>query len=182
MKYEDAMVDIETLDVVDSAVVLTIGVQLFDLAGQGYDEDDGFAITLDFQDQLNRGRTVSASTISWWMTQGNAARSQTFTKGRLPVEDGLNYLSTVLVDYDIQRLWGNGAGFDLNIIRSLYRSYDQEFPLSHRVDMDLRTLRMLAGNPAYPGKIGVAHEALDDARYQVLCAQLYWRKINGEAA
>jgi hypothetical protein len=181
MNLPDLMIDLETLDVTDSAVVVSLGAQFFDIASGGYPEPAAISSAFDFQKQIDLGRTVSASTIKWWMTQGNAARSETFNATQYPFQDIALLVTDMMNEYNTTRVWGNGAGFDLNILRSLYRTHGLEFPFRYSADMDLRTLRMLAGNPKYPTKQSfVAHAALDDARYQVLCAQMYWGMINAK--
>jgi hypothetical protein len=181
MNLPDLMIDLETLDVTDSAVVVSLGAQFFDIAADGYPETEAISAAFDFQQQIDLGRTLSASTIKWWMTQGNAARSETFNATQYPIEDIALLLADMSKINKTTRIWGNGSGFDLNIVRSLFRTHGLEFPFRYSADMDLRTLRMLAGNPKYPTKRSfVAHAALDDARYQVLCAQMYWGMINAK--
>ena len=67
------MVDIETLDTVQSAVVLSIGAVAFDPHTKELGEKFYVEFTTDLQAQQRLGRTISADTVTWWMQQGAAA-------------------------------------------------------------------------------------------------------------
>ena len=66
-------------------------------------------------------------------------------------------------------LWGNGANFDVSILQSAYENVNLPTPWGFRDVRCLRTIRALSG-ACYIARpeIGVAHNALDDARAQAM--------------
>ena len=186
-KYEQCMLDIETLDTASSAVVLSIGAVAFSLVGN--DNEDSlrerrrcFYAPLKIQIQLDMGRTINESTLQWWMQQSDQART-VFTEPRGTVLNALLGLNRFCETNGIKYMWGNGNTFDNVVVRSLYQdsSIPGRYPIDFRSDMDLRTYRLAAGSPAHKDmniqRIGTHHNALDDAKYQVLQAQLYHQII-----
>ena len=63
-----AMIDLETLDVLPTAVVLTIGGVKFD-PNAIKETTQHFYYRFNVDEQLNKGRTTSKSTLDWWATQ-----------------------------------------------------------------------------------------------------------------
>lgn len=195
--YRESMVDIETLSTENNALVLSIGAVHFNIEDEdNYDtldnsvrENLNIQLPLSFQYEVLK-RHMSLSTVGWWLGQNKAAQ--------LPLSEHITEASKVLPHNDEAKLrgalnkfaafvkdtnmWGNGATFDNVIIRSLF----SEMGMLHQLppfytDKDLRTLQYLGGGVKPNIDRGVAHDALDDAKYQVLCAQHYWRQSNGKS-
>ena len=180
MNYDSAMVDFETLSTQPNAVALSVGLVLFNLADNDTyelldaDEDRCFFSTLEFQSQIDLGRHVDAETIMWWMQQNRMAQKETFNpKGRNKVEDVLKVL---LQQIGRKRLMGNGSNFDNPILATLCHDYGFE-PPPFWMARDLRTLQDLSKNEKLKDR-DVEHSAIEDAKFQVLCAQEYYRGIN----
>lgn len=181
-KYNHVSFDIETLDVCASAVVLSIGAALFNLDEQDtYDDIRNygarcFYASIEMQTQIDRKRTISADTIAWWMSQSQEAK-QVFSESKYQVPQALVDLQAFCAGTSFA--WGNGNMFDNVIIRSLFNSFDMDYPYHYVRDMDLRTLKVAAGSP----KISVAsssmtkHNALDDAVFQAVLAQQFQHAI-----
>jgi hypothetical protein len=176
--YTHCMLDIETLNTTPDSVVATIGAVLFN--PEDTDTPDTvfapgsrtFYTRLDIQSQLDRGRTVSASTLAWWMGQSDQARKDAFQPSQFSVDVMLKVFTGHM--YGVEHLWGNGSTFDNVIIEHLLRDYGIEIPWDYRAHRDLRTAKHM-GQPCSPPDVGTAHNALDDAVYQVLCLQGYWQ-------
>lgn len=179
--YSEIIGDIETLDTKNSAVVVSIGLVKFNLdEDDNYDtledEERSFYAVLDLDEQINtHGRTASAGTVTFWIGQDKQAQ-HVFKEKREAVEVVLKAI-TKWVGRNNSNLWGNGNVFDNVILRSLYADYDLPFPFRYWEDLDLRTLKYLSGSPKLNIPKGVAHNALDDAKYEVLCAQEYFRGL-----
>lgn len=184
-KYNHISFDIETLDVIPEAVVLSIGAAKFNLEeDETYDdikddEERCFYAVIDIQAQLDVGRLISADTLQWWMKQSRDAQ-QVFFDSKYSAERGLTDLTEFC--QGTSYAWGNGNMFDNVIIRSLYNSFEMDYPYHYVRDMDLRTLKIAAGSP----KVKVVtesltkHNALDDAVFQAILAQQFWKTIQGE--
>lgn len=177
MPFSNIMVDLETLDTRQSAVVASIGAVAFDPYAVGSSAiGDRFYVELtgDLMEQQRRGRTISADTVVWWMRQGQAAQ-QLFAS---PAPPGVERVDTheALVRFALfieanggrdSEIWGNGADFDNVILGSLYEDFGIKRPWSYSRNRCFRTMKNISGVPHKTERFGVHHNALDDAITQV---------------
>lgn len=180
MHYNHVMNDIETLGVESNAIILSLGAVAFNLEEQdAFDDitsDRCFYARLDLDEQVAKGRSVSPSTVAWWINQNKDAK-KVFNEVGFEVARAIGDYHQFRADTGAVISWGNGNMFDTVLLRSLWKDFGAEWPFMFRNDMDLRTLRLAAGEPAYPKIAMVEHNALDDAKYQVICAQMYHQII-----
>jgi exodeoxyribonuclease VIII len=169
----DIMVDLETMDNVPSANIVSIGaVQCNLITGELGEE---YYRVVDLEGQKG---TINSKTLYWWMGQSDAAREALVVDGKLFVNDMCKTFSKWLLSIDPSgeklKLWGNGASFDNAIIRQTYRYYGYELPIKFWNDRDMRTIVGF-----YPKQLqekwrrttlrkGTHHNALDDAKQQVV--------------
>ena len=174
---EDIMVDIETLDTSQSAVVLSIGAVAFDPNSKVLGEEFYVEFTdIDLQQKL--GRTIGADTVTWWMQQSDEAK-QLFSRipsagaRRVTTAQGLSEFSAFLArNGGLQmQLWGNGADFDNVIIGSLYDSFGILKPWSYGKNRCYRTMKRRFGEHTPVVRHGVHHNGLDDAITQAVHLQ-----------
>ncbi len=163
------MVDIETFSLESNAIVASIGGVIFKLNGTtGLGKS--FEVFLNTDEQEKRGRVISASTFEWWLEQSDAARNKLLMGKKRSVEAALRKLNKFCRENYVDNIWGNGNMFDCQVLRSLYKDFGVEYPVSFRNDLDLRTVKrmMQAIDPTYKLKWlkGVEHCALDDAKSQ----------------
>lgn len=170
----DIMVDLETMDNIGSAAIVSIGAVQCDLiTGQTGEE---FYRIVELDGQADLGLTMDAQTIYWWLGQSRGATEALLAPGKILLEDMCNSFKK-WVEYlehpKIKRLWGNGASFDNAILRNAFKRVDIEFPIPFWQDRDMRTIVGF-----YPKQMqeewrwknlrkGTHHNALDDAKYQV---------------
>ena len=162
------MVDIETLGVRSTSVILSIGAVEFD--GQAIGR--GFHRRIDIQSCLDAGLTVDASTIEWWMTQSNEARAIFDIKGD-PLDRVLDDFSRAF-DWDNKLIWCNGMNFDLPILDNAFHAVGLRTPWPYYNGRDYRTLKNMFSKELVNSirvEPVVAHDALDDARAQALTLQ-----------
>lgn len=158
---KNVMVDLETLGLKSTAVVVSIGAVKFDETGIGTKID----LHVNFQDQIDLGRTVDADAVQWWMNQSDAARKSTFNGSRLTTYKALAHFSKFFEGSEF--LWGNGASFDNAILESLYGTYNMKTPWRFTRNRCYRTLAALIPDIRRPPTTGfVEHNALDDAIMQ----------------
>jgi exodeoxyribonuclease VIII len=187
--YPDVMVDLETLGTSTDSQVISIGAVRFRLDTVDdiesiTDPGRSFYVRLDEYDQEAKGRTSDPGTVEWWSNQSAEAR-QVFNEDREPTSGALK--SFLKFCRGAKRVWGNGNMFDNAIVRSLCDDYDLEYPVPYHRDLDVRTLTYLwnlVTNWGSKGKrpeilLGEEHNALDDARRQVLQCQIMYRDIRG---
>jgi DNA polymerase III epsilon subunit-like protein len=158
------MIDLETLDTVSTSVILSIGAVKFDLESDKID-DDGYYAVADVDDQTSRGRTISHSTLAWWMGQEKEAQ-KVFFEPSMTLESALIGLIDWL-SHDKRCVWSNGASFDIPMMEHAFKSYGMEIPWQHWNTRCVRTYRALPWAKAVP-KIEpkVKHHAMFDALAQ----------------
>ena len=168
------MIDIETLDTANTAVVVQVGWCVFD-AEQISKPTELFP---GIQEQIDMGRTISASTLKWWMTDDSISQ---VTRERVfdpvidtSVEDIATRLRTVLGN-GIEHVWSHGPHFDMAILKDLMG--DNVF--HYRSPRDTRTMSMLAPHIQKPPAI-TKHSAGDDAYAQAQWMQECFKVVGYE--
>jgi exodeoxyribonuclease VIII len=186
--YPDMMVDIESFSTNVKAQVVSIGAFRFRLDTSDdlntiKDPERSFYAVLDTEEQEADGRITDPDTMAWWDRQSMEARAvlrEPFEEVKPALERFAEFARGV------RRVWGNGNTFDNVIVRDLCNDYNVEYPVKYWGDLDMRTLKYLWNrltNWAHKGKtkktIGDAHNALDDARSQVMQLQEMYRDLKG---
>jgi len=198
MKYHEISLDLETVSTDPKAAIISIGAVKFNLEDVDTVEtlrkpDRTFYRTVSLESSIAHGGHMSADTVRWWMKQSNAAKTSF---------DGEFVITDVLVDlaqfFDLHEfiegseerskyvLWGNGSDFDNVVLNEAYKTAWGYSPIDFRLNADLRTAKKLALKiqpktefKTVPGADTlVPHSALDDAIFQALLAQRYWRILN----
>lgn len=162
--------DIETLGTGASAVVASIGAVVVTQYGLG----DVYYQTLNLQEQLDRGRTVTADTIRFWFEQDAAVRARTFPRETSWVRSALSLLATFIDRAGMPPVYCKGPQFDGAILQSLADSFNVECPVHYRAWRDNRTIEDVLERAGH-GKALFdvknvskveAHDALADAKRQ----------------
>lgn len=171
------MLDIETLGTKARSVVLTIGALKFDPNSLA-DPTEGLHLYLEIDDQTNRGRLISESTLEWWGEQDESVRSDVFREdGRIGVESALDQLAAFVKDAD--GVWAQGPTFDMVILEDLYETFGKKVPWRFSKVRDSRTIFAVLGDPR--GKFELAHNALVDCYHQAKGVQQCLSKIRSES-
>ena len=173
------MIDFETMGTDPETVVVSLGAVCFNKSGILAEGLYHF----DLYEQQKAGRTWNASTLQWWMKQDDDARSVFFDKKieRLSMAGFFEQFETMIdcalleqgEDRDELKVWGKGADFDNAILKNLYLMFHPEGEMAvpwkfwngRCFRMFSAMTRITERNPMP----GVAHNALDDARYQADC-------------
>lgn len=174
----DVMIDLETLDTAATCVILSIGACLFDPISGEITDELYMEINKDYQIQC--GRTISASTLDWWMTQPAEERDRILVDS--PDKLGLTQALYNLTNFipESASVWANGVDFDLKILEQAYNCLSVEVPwLFYNTD-HVRTICNLT--KGYRNKKdfkfeGQQHNALHDARHQVKYVSAMYRLI-----
>ena len=165
----DGMVDLETLDTLPTAQVLTIGGVKFNPLTYE-DPFDEFYFRFEIDEQEVRGRTVSESTLTWWGTQDDEVVLEAFGEhNRTDVVEILQQFKKWNVG--LSRIWAQGITFDITMLENLCRQYEQPLPWAFWNVEDSRTLlNRMPKDPRKDSKF-TAHNALEDARHQAIAVQ-----------
>lgn len=164
------MIDIETLDTARTAVVIQVAAVIFeyDLHGH-YKELGDINIPLRVGPQIEGGRTVSASTIEWWLSEGNyKVFSQIINGGYLvPGDDCALELKAQLHYWKCDEFWFQGPTFDAIILEDLLG--EGVVPWKYYQVRDQRTVDNLARDQAKikSMKSEINHDAIEDVRNQI---------------
>lgn len=177
----DLMVDIETLDTENSAIVTQVAMVAFD--PESYQVQRCNHWILDVSDQMLHQRTLSVDTLSWWLDQSK--RAQESLKEALVGEnhnlaqfdrsflEAFNYEDT---NFGVGNVWMQGPTFDNEILDDLL---SEGVPWRFWQVADIRTVEKLAsslGVPIHDFKEvlrtdRVAHNAIDDCMMQIQVLQ-----------
>jgi hypothetical protein len=171
-ELKHCMIDLETLDLIPSTKIVSIGAVIFD---PRYSKiGDTFYMELDHKAQ--KDRTSDKGTVEWW--KGQPAEVRKSLKGTESLEDALEELAFFLPS-DV-RVWGNGSIFDIAILEDAYRQLDIEIPWKFWNILDMRTVKAVyeAGRGGFSRACGgTKHNALDDAVHQAKSVCIMWNKI-----
>lgn len=162
---QDVMVDLETMGNGPQAAIIAIGAVEFDTSTGEIGER--FYTVVDLASAVEAGGVMDASTVLWWMQQGDAARAA-FARGGEHIAVALQKFAAWMENRwkkaDV-RVWGNGAAFDNVILGSAYRRNGTPQPWEFWNDRCYRTMK--AQNPTVKmQRNGTHHNAVDDAEAQ----------------
>lgn len=192
----EMMFDLETLDTKPSAVVLSIGAVVWetvfnpDTEELSYNIVERFMRVLNIQEQVDRQRTVSQSTLLWWQRQDSVAKAEAFNPVRQPVQMVLNDLRHFVMQYDdqyvgdpgITSFWASPATFDFPIWDDLAMTFSNYVPWTYRQKYDVRTVvreaNFSAKGYADPKLVGVPHTPVYDCEWQISLLTAARQKLN----
>jgi len=159
-KYTDLMIDIETIDVLPTSAILTIGAQGFNPFSDKF-TDVTFYKRLTLESQADR--TIDDGTVAWWGNQSADAQEEALSDGddRVDIKPALQELSKIAWKH--KRIWANGITFDMVILENAMRQYGVNCPWKFWQVLDARTIYKLTN--AKP--LGNNHNALADCVNQI---------------
>jgi DNA polymerase III epsilon subunit-like protein len=172
----DVMIDLETLDVLPTATILTIGAVKFDPFGDDVKNPQcvKFYTRVDVDSCDRLGATVSPATLEWWAGQDQAAQDEAFDPtDRVDVVQALEQLYKFC--WGAKRVWSHGAGFDVIILENYFRKIGKAIPWQFWEVRDTRTLFDIGINPNRPPVL--KHHALEDAWNQAVGVQNVYRTL-----
>lgn len=176
MALTDIMIDLETLDVLPSATILTIGAVRFDPFGDDVNNPTckKLYIKVDVDSQDAIGSTISQGTLEWWAQQSAEAQEQAFDPN-----DRVNVVDTIEQLYKFcwgaERVWSHGAGFDVVICETLFRKVGKAVPWNFWQVRDTRTIFDIGIDANRPPVL--KHHALEDAWNQAVGVQNVFRTL-----
>lgn len=141
----DLMLDLETWDTRDSAVIRSAALVMF---GKKPDEEPPAWLVVDFRDcvdeQLERGRTVSAETQQFWRNQNTMDLSVQLPPSEFPTRvnlyDGLSLIHEFFLTHAPRKVWSRGITFDFSILAHAFTSMRLAIPWKYYSLKDVRSL------------------------------------------
>lgn len=179
------MVDVETLDVESTAVILSAAIVYFDPSDPNVTFEElverSLYVKLNAREQLENGRSKSKSTVEWWMKQGQDIQDLCLKPSPkdLSVEEALRRMREY-VDANGSKdsfFWARGS-LDQMSLESLARKFDQPFFADYNAWMDVRTaIRLIKETAKWTGYCDIPdfnrdlvnkHNPIDDIALDVL--------------
>lgn len=180
---KDLMIDIETLDIKDTAVIVQAAFVEFDIeSGEIQKREHATIVQPDIDAQLEAGRTINYDTLKWWL-----AKDKDIIKSVFPKTVGLSLTTADMFIYDKLRyfegnLWSAGS-FDFVILEDFVwfngmAKEREEYLTSYKYNSrkrDFRTLRRTFQEvnpeeydllPKTAGSENSSHDAYEDAKNQ----------------
>lgn len=194
MANKRIMLDLETYSTASNACILSIGACFFNENTIG----EKFYQALRYHNQATSfERRIDLNTVKWWAEQSEEARQVLNDPLAVEFQHGLaafrmwvlkNAGPQVLSDSARPgddavpkiEMWGNGADFDCVILGNAFEAAGIRKPWSYSNNRCFRTLKNVVKlRPGFgiPERLGVHHNALDDAVYQAQCAAVYLREL-----
>ena len=174
------MLDLETMGNGSTAAIIAIGAVKFD----DYEILDikQFYYSITLESSMSLGMAVDASTVCWWLKQKEEARLEAAREDGAPLPKALLKFSQWAMGDGSQTpiIWGNGATFDNVILSNAYNLCGLKRPWSYKGDMCYRTMKAMYPQVEAGPDRGVAHHALDDARYQAEHLLRIFKFMRGE--
>ena len=154
-----AMIDIETLDTKPTAIVFQIGLVVWDI-----DKYAEYLFELSVQDQIDKGRTLSADTLGFWTNP--KISSIAHESLRTTLQDNTKYQLDAFVSAikDCKQVWSK-TFFDFEILENLLPHYRHNVPWHNGRRRDLLTLMEECG--VEKPLEGNSHHALEDCQQQL---------------
>lgn len=170
------MIDIETLDTTQTAVVLSIAAVAFELTPEGPHFDESGLWLLSLNEQLAAGRTISESTLQFWRDQSDDARAHWRDGIPQKVDLVLDKLSSYITSRDVKNIWANGITFDIGIVESLYREQGIKLPWRYSAARDSRTLTRVMPRMRVKAELaeGTLHDPVSDCLNQIWSVWEHW--------
>lgn len=172
MKFEDVMIDLETLGRRPGCAILSIGAVAFSVEhGLGPELE----VVVSRESCKHYDLHEDPETLDWWSKQTKEAR-ETLVMANDPsssdlLPSALIQLEEYLAKFDLTRVrvWGNGSDFDNAILAVAYAAIDRPLPWQFYNNRCYRTLKSLRQQVKMQ-RMGMHHNALADAKSQALHA------------
>lgn len=179
-KFNNIMLDIETLGDTPGSVVTSIGAVRFDI--ETGEVGEKFHQFIPLSDSLNSGFTVTANTLLWWLKQPTDSLEY-LTDGLMSAKDSLLYVLENFTDFvtkdDI--IWAKSPRFDCSILGHVYTKVGYDIPWNFRNERDVRTLSAQCPQVEKNWKFtGTKHDALSDCYNQIGYCSEIWKILKNK--
>ena len=171
MSGYECVIDLETLGLRNTSVIVSVGAALVRAGGEeGITASGYWNLSDTIDEQIRLGRTIDQGTLSWWMGQNVKVREVFAAGDGRSVKDTMKAIASWMSEFPINGVWGYGSDFDNSLLRSLFDAADVSCPWRYTKSRCYRTLKAM-----YPGvpyeKPELAHNALQDARAEAIHLQ-----------
>jgi len=175
------MFDLETFGTAPGSVLRSIGAVAFDPWGEGHGKE--FYANIDRASCEALGLKVDPATEKWWAGQSREAENQLLANP-VALTDVVKSFHDFFRASGAEYVWCQGANFDSVLWEAAAKATGVKFmPWKFWNVRDTRTAYHLAKfNEKSVAREGTYHNALDDARHQVVCVQKAVCAFSAQAA
>lgn len=168
--FDDIMLDLETLDTSATASIISIGAVRFN---ETEIDDAGFYRVIKIQSNLDEHRTISGSTLAWWIGQDARAKAIFSDPDAVDLGQALDDFRDWVGPIKNVRMWGNGSDFDCSILKNAYGLQGEPWVFWNT--RCLRTVKSsMIGRTVQKVEPAIAHHAMHDALAQAKTLQAIW--------
>lgn len=167
-KYNNVMIDIETMGNIPGSSIISIGAVCFDKNNIG----PNFYSVINRQSNLDVGLFETPSTVEWWNNQSDAAR-KVIEISEMPSTQHLGMVLAKFTNWLESRTnrkylkaWGNGSDFDNALLAVAYHKTGGIVPWDFWNNRCYRTIKATVPDIKIERGTGTHHNALDDAKAQ----------------
>ena len=150
----NVVIDLETLGLSPSSVILSIGAVK--------ENGDTFYTELDWRDQQECGRAVDVSTCLWWGGQDKKLCPLDGTQTLYYALEGLQDFLECEKKEDLY-IWARGTDFDIALLNHAFRQEMLEIPWIYKNVRDIRTALAIKECMREDYNPILKHHALSDA-------------------
>lgn len=176
------MVDLETWGLKPGCAVRSLGAVFFDpLTGQLGDE---FYATVTDKSCTKLKLRKDPSTVEWWAKPENALANKQLSEGQKPIEEVIELFEKFWRKGRGMWFWSQGANYDDPILSHVFAALGKKQCWDFYRAQDTRTVYRLAERFTQWSsfsikRAGTYHNALDDAKHQVVCVSSAHKRLKG---
>lgn len=179
-KFNNIMLDIETLGDTPGSIVTSIGAVRFNI--ETGDIGEKFHQFIPLSDSINSGFTITAKTMLLWLKQSTDSLKY-LTDGLESANDSLIYVLENFANFvtkdDI--IWAKSPRFDCGILGYVYTKIGYDIPWDFRNERDVRTLSAKCPQVEKNWKfVGTKHDALSDCYNQIGYCSEIWKILENK--
>ena len=172
VKYNDIMVDIETLSTEPNAVILSLGAIKFSRDNKpvpALSEMETFYKRINIDSCKDLGMHVDPETVKWWDKQEESVKNEALgnEEGRESIQETLNQFSSWIGTNPSIKIWGNGDDFDCVILTQAYKSIGLIPPWKFWNTRDVRTVFDMGSIHPWELPNDNKHHPIDDCYRQI---------------
>lgn len=168
------MIDLETLGTSADSVWLSIAAIQFD--PHTGETGQRFSANVDLASAQKAGRTISPSTLKWWLEQRPEILAKMLKDGDFLL-GVLGRFKTWMQENNLIYPWGNSAAFDLGILVNTFEKADVFIPWAFYNERCYRTVVSLAGIKAVKDDKR-AHDPEYDCEIQIAALTKAYKILN----
>lgn len=177
----NVMLDLETWGTRPGSALRSIGAVMFDPHGAGTGAEF-YANISDASCELS-GLVKDAGTVAFWNKPQNKLAQDSLAADQRTLTEVAEAFDAWWRTNRAVFVWGQGGNFDDPLWSAAMHAIGRKVPWKYADARCTRTAYDMGGfNPFAVKRAGTYHNALDDAKHQVVCVQRAYAKVAGRLA